>query len=55
MTLQEQQKFNALVEQVEELMLAKEKVYHYTQELPEYPDGTGRATIQKLLDKGIFA
>ncbi|MDO5332054.1 MAG: peptidoglycan recognition family protein, partial [Bacillota bacterium] len=28
--------------------------YHYMTELPEYPDGTGRATIQKLKDRGIY-
>ena len=50
MTLQEQQKFNALVKQVEELTLAKEKVYHYTKELPDW----ARPTIQKLLDMGFY-
>ena len=55
MTAEERQKFNTLIERVEKLTLAQEKVYHYTKELPEYPDGTGRKTIQKLLDKGIFA
>ena len=50
MTLEEQRKFNALVKQVEELTLAKEKVYHYTKELPDW----ARPTIQKLLDGGIY-
>lgn len=54
MTDSERQKFNALVGQVEKLTLAQEKVYHYTKELPEHPDGTGRATVQKLLDKKLF-
>lgn len=51
MTEIERKKFNGLVKQVEELALAKEKVYHYTKELPDW----ARATIQKLLDKGIYA
>lgn len=50
MTAVEQQKFNALVEQVEKLTLAQEKVYHYTKELPDW----ARPTIQKLMDKGIY-
>lgn len=51
MTEQERKKFNALVKQVEELTLAKEKVYHFTKELPDW----ARPTIQKLLDKGAYA
>ena len=51
MTEAERQKFNSLVRQVEELTLSKEKVYHYTKELPDW----AKPTIQKLLDKGIYA
>lgn len=51
MTADEQRKFNALVEQVEKLTVEKDRVYHYTQELPDW----ARPTIQKLLDKGIYA
>lgn len=51
MTEQERQKFNELVKQVENLVLAKEKVYHFTKELPKW----AKPTIQKLLDKGIYA
>lgn len=50
MTETERKKFNLLVEQVEKLTLAQEKVYHYTSELPEY----AKNTVQKLLDKGIY-
>ena len=50
MTEQERQKFNALVEQVEKLTLDKEKVYHYTKELPDW----AKPIIQKLMDKGIY-
>ena len=55
MTEEERKKYNSLVEQVEKLTQRvdelKEKVYHYTAELPEW----ARPTIQKLLDKGIYA
>lgn len=55
MTEEERKTFNLLVEQVEKLTQRvdelKEKVYHYTAELPEW----ARPTIQKLLDKGIYA
>ena len=51
MTLEEQRKFNSMVEQVKRLTLAQEKVYHYTKELPDW----ARPTIQKLLDKSIYA
>ena len=51
MTQEEQRKFNALVKQVEELTLAKERVYHYTEELPDW----ATPTIQKLLNKKLFA
>ena len=51
MTAEEKKKFNSLVEQVEKLTLQAEKIYHYTMELPDW----ARPTIQKLLDKGIYA
>ena len=58
MTTEERQKFNALVEQVEVLnarveALTKQmpKVYHYTQDVPEW----GRPTVQRMLDKGVFS
>ncbi len=57
MTKEERTKFNMLVLQVERLSQKvdslekrKEKVYHYTNELPDW----ARPTIQKLLDKGIY-
>lgn len=51
MTEQERIKFNSLVKQVEELTIAKERVYHYTKELPDW----AKPTIQKLLDRGIYS
>ena len=51
MTKEERAKFNMLVEQVEKLTREKERIYHYTAELPDW----ARPTIQKLLDKGIYA
>jgi peptidoglycan L-alanyl-D-glutamate endopeptidase CwlK len=51
MTKTERIKFNMLVEQVDKLTREKEKVYHYTKELPDY----ARQTIQKLLNKGIYS
>ena len=51
MTIEEQKKFNALVEQVDKLTREKKRVYHYTEELP----GWARPTIQKLLDAEIYA
>lgn len=51
MTAEERQKFITLVEQVEKLTLAQEKVYHYTKELPDW----ARPTIQKLMDRGVYA
>lgn len=51
MTETEKIKFNMLVEQVDKLTREKERVYHYTKELPDY----ARPIIQKLLDKGIYA
>ena len=50
MTEAEKKKFNALVEQVEKLTKEQERIYHWTQELPNY----AKPTIQKLMDKGIF-
>ena len=40
----------SLLKTVDSLKESKEKVYHYTVDVPEW----GRATIQKLLDKGWF-
>lgn len=51
MTETERIKFNMLVEQVDKLTREKERVYHYTKELPDY----AKPIIQKLLDKGIYA
>ena len=58
MTAEERHKFNALVEQVENLTaevdeLTKKlpKVYHYTKDVPEW----GRATVQRMLDAGVFS
>ena len=63
MTAEERTKFNLLVEQVEKLTeridklgkkiedIREEKVYHYTQELPDW----ARPAIQKLMDRGIYA
>ena len=55
MTKEERTKFNLLVEQVEKLTKQveklTEKVYHYTADLPEW----AKPTIQKLLDKGLYA
>ena len=54
----ERKKFNALMEQVEkltkrvdELQNSLPKVYHYTKDVPEW----GRATVQRMLDSGVFA
>ncbi len=54
MTVEEKKEFETLKNKVASLE-ENQKVYHYTTELPIYPDGTGRATVQKLLDKGAFA
>lgn len=40
----------ALTDKIEHLEQSTEKVYRYTVEIPEW----GRATIQKLLDKGLY-
>lgn len=58
--LEEEAMTNAERKEFEEMKVAlktfKESLepYHYMNELPVYPDGTGRATIQKLKDKGIY-
>ena len=51
MTDREREKFNKLVEQVEKLTLERERVYHYTNELPAW----AKPTVQKLLDKGFYS
>ena len=51
MTADEKKEFNLLKEKVEKIAQEKEKVYHYTSELPDW----ARPTIQKLLDKGIYS
>jgi N-acetylmuramoyl-L-alanine amidase CwlA len=38
------------IDALKETIASLEKVYHYTLEVPEW----GRATIQKLLDKGLY-
>ncbi len=40
-----------LSKKVEELEKQQQKIYHYTQDVPDW----GRATVQKLLDLGYFA
>lgn len=50
MTAEEKKEFDALKKEVKELLNSKEKIYHYTQELPAW----ARPTIQKLLNKGIY-
>lgn len=44
------QKFDTLQTQMQRLMDAQDVVYHYTQSVPDW----GRATVQKLLDKGLY-
>ena len=51
MTEKEREKFNALVAQVEKLTLERERIYHYTAELPSW----AKPTVQKLLDKGLYS
>ena len=51
MTAEEQRKFNALVCQVEKLTEERDRIYHYTSELPDW----ARPTIQKLLDRGFYS
>lgn len=50
MTLEEKQKVEELENRIEILEKEKEKVYHYTAELPSW----ARPTVQKLLDMGIY-
>ena len=45
------EELKALRAEVEELKAQLPTVYHYTQDVPDW----GRPTVQKLLDKGIFA
>ncbi|MDD6735877.1 MAG: M15 family metallopeptidase [Clostridiales bacterium] len=51
MTAEEKKEFDKLKRTVSELDSQKERVYHYTEELPDW----AHATVQKLLDKGIYA
>lgn len=51
MTEVEKKRFELLAEEVKKLTIAVGKVYHYTAELPDW----ARPTIQKLLDRGIYA
>lgn len=51
MTLEEKQAFETLKTEVEELKKQIGKVYHYTEELPDW----AKPIIQKLLDEGRFA
>lgn len=51
MTEAERKEFETLKEEVTKLLKSKEKIYHYTKDLP----GWARPTIQKLLDKGLYA
>jgi len=50
MTAEEKELLNDLVKKVENLTKEKEKIYHYTNEIPDW----ARNTVQKLLDKGIL-
>ena len=51
MTEAERKKFNLLVEQVDKLTREKERIYHYSSELPDW----AAPTIGKLVDKGLYA
>lgn len=51
MTADEKKEFEQLKAEVAQLKANAEKVYHYTAELPDW----ARPTVQKLLDKGIYA
>ncbi len=51
MTTEEKARFGELEKKVQELENSREKVYHYTSELPHW----AKPTIQKLMDKGIYA
>ena len=50
MTEIERQKFNRMVELVEKLTLEKEKIYHYSSELPDW----ALPTMNKLVAKGVY-
>lgn len=51
MTAGEKREFDALKGRVEYLEKRAERVYHYTNELPDW----ARPTVQKLLDRGMYA
>lgn len=51
MTTEEKARFSELERKVQELENGREKIYHYTNELP----GWAKPTIQKLMDKGIYS
>ncbi len=51
MTAEEKREFEALKKEVEKLKQNAERVYNYTVDLPKW----AMPTIQKLLDKGIYA
>ena len=51
MTAEEKKEFEDLKNEVAKIKANAEKVYHYTAELPDW----ARGTIQRLLDKGIYA
>ena len=51
MTQAEKEYVKSLEKRIETLESLQSKVYHYTAEIPEW----GRPTIQKLLDKGVYA
>ena len=51
MTAEEKARFSELEKKVCELESSRERVYHYTDELPDW----AKPTIQKLLDKGIYS
>ncbi len=51
MTVEEKKAFEALVQEVQRLKDNSERIYKYTADIPKW----ARPTVQKLLDKGIFA
>ena len=51
MTTEEKSRFCELEKKVLELENARERVYHYTNDLPDW----AKPTIQKLMDKGIYS
>lgn len=50
MTAEEKREFNLLKARVEELEGSRERIYHWTAELPDW----AKLTIEKLLQKGIY-